>query len=140
MSFVSAVGRRLAMAALLVPALSLSVRSDELADFHRAVEEATAEYRVALATLETSGQAETSAAVQRFRQAWQSLNERFVKPRPAPFSDDPDYPTMFMQVDVQLVGVLLTIDMGNRDAARNGLSPIGETLSRLSTRSAPGTR
>ena len=140
MSFVSAIGRRLALAAFFVLALSLSLRSDELADFHAAVDEATAEYRVAVATLETGGQKETSAAVQRFRQAWQSLNERFVKPRPAPFADDPDYPTMFMQVDVQLVGILLTIDMGNRDAARNGLAPIAETLSRLSARSAPAGR
>jgi hypothetical protein len=140
MSFVRAIGRRLALAALFVLALSLSVRSDDLADFHTAVEEATSEYRVAMSTLETSGQRETSAAVQRFRQAWQSLNERFVKPPPAPFADDPDYPTMFMQVDVQLIGVLLTIDMGNRDAARNGLAPIGETLARLSARSAPEAR
>jgi hypothetical protein len=140
MSFVSAVRRRLALATFFVLALSLSVRSDEVADFHAAVEEATAEYRVVLATLETSGQRETSAAVQRLRQSWQSLNERFVKPRPAPFAGDPDYPTMFMQVDVQLVGVLLTIDLGNRDAARNGLAPIGETLARLSARSAPEAR
>ena len=140
MSFTNAVARRLALAALLVVTAPFSLRSDELADFHAAVEEATAEYRVARATLETSGQRETSAAVQRFRQVWQSLNERFVKPPPAPFANDPNYPTMFMQIDVQLVGVLLTIDMGNRDAARNGLAPIGETLARLSARSAPGAR
>jgi hypothetical protein len=140
MSFVSAIGRRLGLSALLALALSLSGRADELADFHAAVEEATAEYRVAMAILETSSQSETSAAVQRFRQSWQSLNARFVKPAPAPFADDPDYPTMFMQVDVQLIGVLLTIDMGNRDAARNGLVPIGETLARLSARSAPGAQ
>ena len=140
MSFVSAIGHRLALAALLGLTLSLSVHGDDVADFHAAVEEATAEYRVARATLETSGQQETAAAVQRFRWAWQSLNERFVKPPPAPFADDPDYPTMFMQVDVQLIGVLLTIDMGNRDAARNGLAPIGDTLARLSARSAPGAR
>jgi hypothetical protein len=52
MSFVSAIGRRLVLAALLVLALSLSVRSDELADFHAAVEEAAAKYRAAMATLD----------------------------------------------------------------------------------------
>jgi hypothetical protein len=42
-----------------------------------------------------------------------------------------------MLVDMRLVGVLLVIDMGNRDAARDGLAPIEETLSQLSARSAP---
>jgi hypothetical protein len=136
-----AIGRRLVLAALFVLALSLSVRSDELAEFHAAVERATAEHRAAMTTLETSGQQETAAAVQRFRQTWQALNERFTgERRPAPFADDEQYPTMFMQVDVRLVGVLLTIDMGNRDAARSGLAPIQETLAQLSARSAPASR
>ena len=39
MSFVSAIGRRLVLAALFVLALSPSVRSDELAHLHAAVEE-----------------------------------------------------------------------------------------------------
>jgi hypothetical protein len=42
MSFDSAIGRRLVLAALFVLALSPSVRSDGLADFHAAVEEAAA--------------------------------------------------------------------------------------------------
>jgi hypothetical protein len=44
---------------------------------------------------------------------------------------------MFTVIDARLVGVLLVIDMGNRDAARAGLAPIQETLSDLSARSAP---
>jgi hypothetical protein len=140
MSFVRTVAHRLVLAALFVLALSLSVRSDELADFHAAVEQATVDYRVAMTILETRSQQETAAAVQRFRQTWQAINERFGKPRPAPFADDEQYPTMFMQVDVRLVGVLLTIDMGNREAARDGLAPIQETLAQLSARSAPASR
>jgi hypothetical protein len=42
-----------------------------------------------------------------------------------------------MMVDMRLIGVLLTIELGNRDAAREGLRPIGETLAQLSARSAP---
>jgi HAMP domain-containing protein len=137
MSLARAIGRRLVLASLLVLALSLSVRTDELADFHAAVEQATAEYRVAMTTLETRSQEETAAAVQRFRQSWQAINERFTKSRPAPFADDETYGTMFMLVDTQAVGVLLVIEMGNRDAARAGLAPIGETLANLSARSAP---
>ena len=141
MSLVRAIGRRLALAAVFVFALSFSVvRSDELADFHAAVEQATADYRAARATLETSSQAETAAAVNRFRQAWQSLNDRFGTHRPAAFADDEEFVTTFMLVDTRLIGVLLTIDMGNRDAARNGLVSIEQTLAQLSARSAPAER
>jgi len=138
MSLVAAVARRLVLASLLVFALSFSVaRSDELAEFHVAVEQATTDYRAALAILETSSQADTTAAVNRFRQAWQSINDRFGANRPAAFADDADFVTTFMMVDMRLIGVLLTIELGNRDAARDGLRPIGETLAQLSARSAP---
>jgi hypothetical protein len=137
MSLARAIGRRLVLAGLLMLALSLSVRSDELADFHAAVEQATAEYRVAMTTLETRSQEDTAAAVQRFRQSWQAINERFTKHRPAPFADDEAYGTMFVLVETRIVGVLLVIEMGNRDAARRGLAPIEETLASLSARSAP---
>jgi hypothetical protein len=138
MSLAAAIARRLALATLLVFALSFSaVRSDELADFHAAVEDAAAEYRAAQTTLETSSQADTTAAVNRFRQAWQSINDRFGANRPAAFADDADFVTTFMMVDMRLIGVLLTIELGNRDAAREGLRPIGETLAQLSARSAP---
>jgi hypothetical protein len=140
MSLARAIGRRLVLAILFVLALSLSVRSDELAEFHAAVDLAAAQHRVAMDTLETSGQQETAAAVQQLRQVWQGINERFVKNPPAPFANDEKYPTMFMLVDTQLVGVLLVIEMGNRDAARNGLAPVGATLAQLSARSAPVPR
>jgi hypothetical protein len=138
MSVLHAIGRRLALATVFVFALSFAVvRSDELADFHAAVEQATADYRAARATLETSSQAETAAAVNRFRQAWQSLNDRFGAHRPAAFADDQDFGATFMLVDMRLIGVLLTIDMGNRDAARDGLAPIEQTLAQLRARSMP---
>jgi hypothetical protein len=139
MSFIP-IGRRPVLAALFVFALSLSARSDELADFHAAVEQASSDYRVAMTTLETKGQEETAAAVQQLRHSWQAINERFVKHPPAPFADDEKFATMFMLVDVQLVGVLLVVEMGNRNAARDGLAPIEETLSRLSARSVPVLR
>jgi len=135
MSFARAV--RPAMVLVASCLLALPVRSDELADFHAAVEQASADYRTAMATLETQGQQETSAAVNRLRQTWQSINDRFGRDRPAAFADDEQYASMFMLVDTRLIGVLLTIDMGNRNAAREGLAPVEETLSRLSVRSAP---
>ena len=128
------------VAALFVLALLLPGRGDELADFHAAVERASAQYRIAVTTLETRGQEETAAAVHRFREAWQEIIERFNQNRSAALANDQQNGDMFMVVDMRLVGVLLVIDMGNRNAAREGLAPIEETLSRLSARSAPTAR
>jgi hypothetical protein len=141
MSFVHAVRSQfiVALSALCVAAFALSVsaRADELADFHAAVEQAAAQYRIAVTTLETRGQVETAAALHRFREAWQVIIDRFGRNPPAPFADDEQYGAMFVLIDTRLIGVLLVVDMGNREAARDALAPIQETLSRLSARSAP---
>ena len=41
-----------------------------------------------------------------------------------------------MQLDVSIVGVLLVIDFGSREAARNALAPIGQSLAELGARAA----
>jgi hypothetical protein len=129
----------LSVALLLALAVFASpVSGDELADFHAAVQDATVAYDRAMATLETRGQDETAAAVHRLRAAWQTIAERFGAKRP--IADDENFAAMLMQVDVSLVGVLLVIDLGNRDGARAALAPVGETLARLSARSAPPGR
>ncbi|MCC6779225.1 MAG: hypothetical protein IT537_21785 [Hyphomicrobiales bacterium] len=110
-------------------------RSDELADFHAAVTEATAYYRVAMSTLETGGREETSASVHRFRASWQALVDRFSKHRPEPFTDEEQFSAMVTLTDSRLVGALIVIDIGSREAARSALAPIGETLADLSARS-----
>ncbi len=112
----------------------------KLAEFHGWWSRPPQQYRIAMTTLETRGQDETAAAVVRFREAWQTIFDRFGKDRPAAFADDEQYGTMLTLVDARLVGVLLVIGMGNRDAARDGLAPIQETLSQLSARSAPTAR
>lgn len=130
-------GFRGGLLALVLIGQPLPAAADELADFHAAIEVATAEYNTAVHTLETRGQAETAAAVTRFRQAWQAISERFAAHRPEAFADDTTLPATFMQVDVRIVGVLMVIDMGNREAARDALAPIAQTLAGLSARSAP---
>ena len=124
-----------ALAACAAPA-----HADELAEFHAAVQQATLDYNRVVSILETRGQDETAAAVHHFRAAWQTIGERFSAKRPAAFADDENFAATFVQIDMSLVGVLLVIDMGSRDGARAGLAPIGETLARLSARSAPTTR
>jgi hypothetical protein len=125
---------------LLAAPLALLVSpaaADELAAFHAAVERANLQYRAAMNALETQGREETSAQVALLRQEWQRLAERFGAVRPTVFADDKTYAGTFTQVDASLVGALIVIDIGSREAARKALGPIGETLTRLSERSAP---
>ena len=124
------------LAALLLQWLALPAGADGRADVHAALKEATAQYRVALLTLETSGREETSAEVARFRAALQAVIDRFDTDRSA-LGDDQDYAGLFMQLDARILGAMIVIDIGSREAARDALAPIGETLSELSARSAP---
>ena len=43
---------------------------------------------------------------------------------------------MLMQLDVSMVGVMLVIDFGSREAARDALTPIGRNLAELQARAA----
>jgi hypothetical protein len=131
---------RVVLVALCVLAISPAGRSEELADFHAAVQRATAQYRIAIATLKTRSREETSAAVLRFRESWQSIIDQFGKNPPAAFADDEQYAGMFSLIDARLVGALIVIDIGSREAASDALAPIEETLTRLSMRSAPAPR
>jgi hypothetical protein len=130
---------RLVCIALIVLATQVAAPADaeERDDFHATVERAIVQYRVALTTLETRGQAETAAEVHRLRGAWQAIGERFAVDRPAAFANDKELPGLLMQVDMRFVGLLLVIDLGNREAARDALLSIGETLSKLNARAAP---
>ncbi len=132
--------RRLSCLLLVSLATALPARADRLADFHAAVERTSAQYRTVMATLETRSREETSAEVHRLREHWQFIADRFGGNRPAAFADDQEYSGMFMLIDARIVGALIVIDIGSRDAAREALAPIAETLSRLSARSAPESR
>ncbi len=130
---------RAVVAAALLKALLVSApgNADELADFQAAVERALDRYHVAMSVLETGSQEQTAAEVSRLRQAWQSIVERHGALRPAAPVGDADSGATFMQIDMRLVGVLLVIGLGNRDAARAALAPIEETLIRLQAGSTP---
>jgi len=117
--------------------LSVSARADDIADFHAALERASDQYRIALRTLDTQGREETAAAVHRFRAAWQAVIDRFEKNPASLPNDDEQYAATFMQIDMRIVSALLVIDIGSREAARDALAPIAETLASLSARSAP---
>jgi hypothetical protein len=128
---------RTILLALILAAAPLAAGADDLEQFSEAVERAELQYRIALRTLESSGRDETAAEVRLFRQAWQDVIARLDSNRPAQFEGDESYASTMTQVDAALVGALIVIDIGSREAARAALAPIGETLVKLRERAAP---
>jgi hypothetical protein len=122
---------RTALCAVLVlasPAVSLA---DDTTEFRAALATATMQYRVAMNTLEHSGQEQTAAEVREFRAAWQAVIDRAGTNRPAAYATTEKFFSMALQVDTSIVGALLVIDLGSRDAARKALAPIEEVLLRM---------
>ncbi len=91
------------------------------------MEEADARYRAVMRTIETRGREETSAELARFREAWQAVIERLKSTAP----DDEQQAALLFQVESRIVGAMIVIDIGSREAARAALIPIGETLGQL---------
>jgi DNA-binding transcriptional ArsR family regulator len=100
------------------------------------VERVFAQYRTALTTLETGGRRGNLRRGPSFpRKLAGHCRPVRIEP-PAAFADDEQFAGMFMQIDARIVGALIVIDIGSREAAHDALPPIAETLSRLSARSA----
>ena len=128
---------RTVLLALTLASAPLSAGADDLKDFAAAVERAQSQYRIALRTLESSGREQTAAEVRLFRETWQDVIARLDNHRPAQFEGDESYAVTMTEIDVALVGVLIVIDIGSREAARAALTPIGETLAKLHERATP---
>ena len=126
-------GTVILITALLVQWPISAAGADERAELEAAFKLASAQYQVALKTLETRGREETSAEVGRLRETFQAVIEQFDANRAA-LGLDQDYAGMLMQLDVSIVGVMLVIDFGSREAARDALTPIGESLAELGAR------
>ena len=128
-------GALILVTALLAQCPISAAGADEHADLHAALALAGAQYQVALKTLETRGREETAAEVSRLREAFHAVMEQFDANQSA-LSLDPDYAAALMQLDVSIVGVMLVIDFGSREAARDALVPIGQSLADLGARAA----
>jgi hypothetical protein len=120
-------------ATLILP--SLSANADERAELQAAFRVATAQYQVALKTLETRGREETANEVSRLREAFQAIIAKFDANRAASGRDQ-EYAGLLMQLDTSIIGVMLVVDFGSREAARDALVPIGRSLSELAARAA----
>jgi len=121
----------LLVAALVLQWLVRPAGADERADLDAALKAATAQYQAARNTLENRGREDTAAEVARFRAAFPRVIDLVEANRAAFPGEDSG---RFMQVDARIVGAMVVIDIGSREAA---LAPIKQTLSELSLRSAP---
>jgi hypothetical protein len=110
--------------------------ADEHSELEATFKLASAQYQIALKTLETRSREETAAEVYRLREALQTVIQKFNANRAA-LGLDPDYDGMLLQLDVSMVGVMLVIDFGSREAARDALTPIGQRLAELQARAGP---
>jgi hypothetical protein len=128
---------RTLLLSLILAAAPVVAGADDLTDFAAAVERAELQYRISLRTLESAGRDETAAEVRLFRETWQDVIARLDSHRPAQFEDDETYAATMTQVDAAMVGVLIVIDIGSREAARAALAPIGEMLAKLRERVTP---
>ena len=125
---------RTLLLALILAGAPLVAAADDLAAFADAVERAELQYRLALRTLESSGREQTAAEVRMFRDALQEAIAQLDK-RPLPKPDgDESYAASMMQIDMAIIGALIVIDIGSREAARAALAPIGERLTELRNR------
>jgi hypothetical protein len=124
---------RTALLALLLAA-PLPACAGDLADFADAVERAELQYRLALRTLESSGREQTAAEVRMFREALQEAIARLDARGPVKSEGDESYAASMLQIDMAIVGVMIVIDIGSREAARAALTPIGEKLVQLRER------
>src|ERR1017187_4062775 len=94
----------LALALLTGPAKSGDLAGD-LADFNAAVEQAQSHNRVAIGYLRTGNLDLALLEIDRLREAWGALAQRFAGKRPDAFDGIALYGTMFTGVNARLVAV-----------------------------------
>lgn len=99
-------------------------RASELAAFNAAVEAATAHNRVALGYLRTGNTDLASLELDRLRQSWRALTERFAGKRPDAFDGNPLYGALFTTVSARLVAADLMLNTGRPEAAAQSLSDL----------------
>jgi hypothetical protein len=121
----------LARLAVLLVLLAAPARADELADFNTAVEGAAAHQRVALGYLRTGNNDLAALEIERMREAWGAVTDRFGRPPAALGRDRKLYNHTMLDVTTRLVAASIMIDTGHTDAARDALTAIRAELTAL---------
>lgn len=122
---------RAAIVALALLASGTAASAGDLADFNAAVEKAANHNRVAIGYLRTGNIDLASIELDRLRQAWQALSERFAGKRPDAFDGNALYGTTMVDVSTRLVTADMMLKSGRADAASQALSGIRDDLYEL---------
>jgi hypothetical protein len=99
--------------------------------FTAALDDATLHNRAALRYLRAERTDLAVMELQRMREAFSTLVERFGKERPEALRDDPDYVTTIVDVPTRIVATFMMIDFGRIDIAEDSLVSICRSLSEL---------
>ncbi len=112
------------IACFVVVLSGYAASADELADFNAAIESASGHNRVAIGYLRTGNVDLAALEIDRLRDSWTRLVERFSGNRPDAFKGSELYGKLFTVVSARLVGADLMLKTGRPDAARNSLDAI----------------
>lgn len=96
----------------------------DLAEFNTAVETAAAHNRMAISYLNTGNTDLASLELDRLRQAWIRLTERFTARRPDAFDGNALYGTTLINVSARLVSADIMLKSGRPEAASQSLKAI----------------
>lgn len=103
----------------------------DLAEFNAAVEKVSAHNRVAIGYLRTGNTDLASIELDRLREAWKSLTERFAGRRPDAFDGNALYATTLVDIGTRLVNADTMLKAGRPEAASQSLSAIRDDLYEL---------
>ncbi len=101
-----------------------TARADDLTAFNAAVETASAHNRVAIGYLRTGNIDLASLEIDRLREAWGRITERFSGKPPDVFAGSALYSKLFTGVSARLVGADIMLKSGRLDATGNALEAI----------------
>lgn len=118
---------RTALLALLLIA-SGAAYGDDLADFNAAVAAAAAHNRVADGYLRTGNTDLAALELERLRNSWTELTQKFGGKRPAAFKDGTLYTTTLLKISTGLVAADMMLQSGRTDAARAALNGMRRDL------------
>jgi hypothetical protein len=119
------------VATLICLAAARPAAADALGEFNATVEEFSAHHRVALFYLRTGNIDLAVVEIERMREAWGAVVERFGARPPEAITDRALYTLTLTDVATRMIGVHMVLDMGRTDVAGEALADLRGVLARL---------
>jgi hypothetical protein len=121
---------------LLLLAITAGVaRADN--GFDAAVDEAASHTRAALAYLREERPGRALAEIERMRESFALLAERYGKDRPTEHRDNPDYVTALVDIPLRMITAHMMVNFGRPVIAYNSLVAVCRSLGALRGTSEP---